>query len=265
MEKDSTKTGPALTFGRNWLDYLDEADARQYDQARESLMALVGGGDLADAVFFDLGCGSGLFSLAAASLGAARIVSLDRDPDSVAACQRLKQQSDHQDWEVLKASVLDRDFLAGLGKADVVYSWGVLHHTGSMWRAIENACGLVAPGGVFAMAIYNRTATSLFWLRYKQIYHKAPAWLRRLMVWGVFLPRAAVRTLRGKNPLRESRGMSIYRDAVDWCLGLPYEYATFQEISGFVEKMGFKLAKGNRTTGTGCNEFVFRKEQGPAD
>ena len=260
MEKNNAETGPALTFGRNWLDYLDEADAEQYAQARESLENLVGSEKLNGAVFFDLGCGSGIFSLAAASLGAATVMSLDRDPDSVAACRMLQEKSDHPNWRVLQGSVLDKGFLDGLGQAQVVYSWGVLHHTGSMWEAIENACGLVAPGGMFAMAIYNRTSTSLFWLRYKEIYHKAPAWLRKLMVWGVFLPRAAVRALRGKNPLRENRGMSIYLDAVDWCLGLPYEYATFAEIRTFVEKLGFKLLKGVTTGGTGCNEFVFQKE-----
>ncbi len=261
MDKQAdSASGPALTFGRNWLDFLDHANREQYARAAASLEELVGRQALQGAVFFDLGCGSGLFSLSAATMGASRLLSLDLDPDSVAACLRLQQQSDHPDWQVRQGSVLDRDFLSGLGRADVVYSWGVLHHTGSMWQAIDNACGLVSPGGLLVIAIYNHTATSGFWLAYKRIYHRSPAWLRRLMVWGVFLPRALVRLLRGRHPFKEERGMSIYRDAVDWCLGLPYEYASFEAVRDFVQARGFVLENGKRTRGTGCNEFVFRRK-----
>lgn len=258
-DQANNPSGPALTFGRNWLDYLDQAGKEQYAAASASMEELVGRPNLEGATFFDLGCGSGLFSLAAASLGAARILSLDLDPDSVAACKSLQQRADHPDWQVLQGSVLDQGFVSGLGQADVVYSWGVLHHTGAMWPAIKNASTLVRPGGLFVIAIYNRTATSGFWLAYKRAYHRAPAWLRRLMVWGVFLPRALVRLARGRHPFKEERGMSIYLDAVDWCLGLPYEYATFEEVRDFAVGLGFSLEKGKTTGGIGCNEFVFRR------
>jgi 2-polyprenyl-6-hydroxyphenyl methylase/3-demethylubiquinone-9 3-methyltransferase len=37
--------------------------------------------------------------------------------------------------------------MSSLPAFDVVYSWGVLHHTGSMWVGIEHCIAKVAPGG----------------------------------------------------------------------------------------------------------------------
>ena len=54
-----------------------------------------------------------------------------------------------------EGSVLDRQFLETLGTWDIVYSWGVLHHTGQMRAAFGNIAPLVQPGGQLLLAIYN--------------------------------------------------------------------------------------------------------------
>lgn len=258
-------SGPARTFGRNWRQYLGSASAEQIDGARTALLDLVGAETIKGARFIDLGSGSGVHSLAAVDLGAAQVISIDLDPDSVAATKQLQASRPGAPWQVVSGSVLEPKVLGALGRADVVYSWGVLHHTGSMWLGLSLAAEMVRPGGVLAIALYNRTRTSSFWLGWKQCYLASPAPVRWLMVQALFAPRALVRLLRGRHPLKEERGMSIYRDAVDWCLGYPYEYAGFEEIKNFVEFRGFKLSGGHATSGSGCNEFVFRRNDAPGE
>jgi 2-polyprenyl-6-hydroxyphenyl methylase/3-demethylubiquinone-9 3-methyltransferase len=249
----------SFSFGENWLRYVEHLDRERYEAARQSLRELLGEDGPAGRSFLDVGCGSGLFSLAAVELGAARVVSVDVDPGSVQACRRLKERSGAGHWELREGSVLDPAFVSSLGRFDVVYSWGVLHHTGDMWRAIDNAVSLVAPGGRLVIAIYNRTWSSPLWLAFKRLYNRAPRPLKAAMVWAILLPRMFVRLLRGRHPLRDRRGMSVYYDAVDWAGGLPYEYGSWAEVVRGMEGGGLRCIGGRRTRSTGCNEFVFER------
>lgn len=112
--------------------------------------------DLQNRTFLDIGSGSGLFSLAARKLGA-RVHSFDYDPQSVACTRALKQRyfPDSADWVIEEGSALDADYLLRLGQFDIVYSWGVLHHTGAMWQALENVDGNVRQNGKLFIALYN--------------------------------------------------------------------------------------------------------------
>jgi len=262
---NTTTNTITFAFGQNWLEYLNTVEEAELAAARTSLMKLLQIDNLVGKHFLDIGCGSGLFSAAALALGAERVTSVDVDPNSVAATQKLKARLPMtQAWQVLHGSVLDRAFLQQLPQADVVYSWGVLHHTGNMWPAIENATKLVADGGLLAIAIYNRTRSSGFWWHFKRAYNQSSPAMQRLLVWYVFGPRALVRLLKGKSPTKGDRGMSIYYDAVDWAGGFPYEYASFDEIVNFCAKFGFRLTNAIPTKATGCNQFVFRKEYTPS-
>lgn len=250
-----------FSFGQNWLNYLSTVEEAELAAARASLVNLLQVENLNGKHFLDIGCGSGLFSAAALALGAAAVTSVDVDPNSVAATQTLQERLPiAQPWQILHGSVLDHAFLQQLPRADVVYSWGVLHHTGNMWPAIENATGLVANGGLLAIAIYNRTRSSGFWWQFKRFYNRTSPAMQRLLVWYVFAPRALVRLLKGKSPVKGDRGMSIYYDAVDWAGGFPYEYATFDEIVNFCARFGLTLTNAIPTKATGCNQFVFQKQ-----
>lgn len=222
--------------------------------------------------FLDIGSGSGLFSLAAHQMGA-RVVSLDYDSQSVACTRQLQQQFGDDTWQVHQGSVLDEPWLKSLGDFDVVYSWGVLHHTGKMTRAIAAAQQRVGPGGIFAIAIYNDQGNaSRRWLAIKKLYNHLPKFLRPFWVVAVAgwyeAKFALSRLSRGKNPLpfrdwREKkldRGMSAWHDWVDWIGGLPFEVARPDEIKSLLTEAGFELINlktvGN---GWGCNEYVFRR------
>jgi 2-polyprenyl-6-hydroxyphenyl methylase/3-demethylubiquinone-9 3-methyltransferase len=227
---------------------------------------------LAGLSFLDIGCGSGLFSLAALRLGAARVNSFDSDPQSVACAAQLRRRYAIPGcvWQIERGSVLDPAYLAGLGPWDVVYAWGVLHHTGALAAALANVVPLVGPGGPLCVSIYNdQGAASQRWRRIKRFYNRGRwgKWLvEAVCVPGFVLKGAARDLLRGRSPLRryreygQDRGMSLLHDLRDWLGGYPFEVATPEAIFAFYRRRGFTLQRLKTARGGhGCNEFVFHR------
>lgn len=262
-------------FGKNWSKFLQLLDEERIIKAEQSLLEMLEVKTLEGKTFLDIGSGSGLFSLAARRLGA-KVYSFDYDTDSVACTRELRRRffENDADWCVEQGSVLDKKYLESLGKFDIVYSWGVLHHTGKMWEALANAETLVAEKGKLFIAIYNDTGTqSRRWLAIKKTYNRVPRFLRVPMTILVFAPQEIKRFLHGLlkfKPLeflrewknyKNERGMSLWHDMVDWIGGYPYEFATPDEIFEFYKSKGYRLTKLKAgRVGLGCNEFVFEKE-----
>jgi len=261
--------GAVFAFGENWQRFLGELDAAAITNAQRSLERMLGIASVAGQSFLDIGSGSGLFSLAARRLGA-RVHSFDSDPQSVDCAQALRQRFFPHDtqWSIDQASVLDAAYLARLGVFDIVYSWGVLHHTGALWQALDAAAGRVRPGGSLYVAIYNdQGRASRRWAAVKRSYNRMPL-LRPLILLGGFLRLWGPTLLR--DGLSENwfgswrrygadRGMSPWRDVVDWIGGWPFEVARPEEVFDHLRERGFTLMQ-LRTCGGGhgCNEFLFR-------
>lgn len=258
-----------FSFGRNWQAFVARLTPAQLDRARTHLSGMVGEDRLAGARFLDIGCGSGLAGLAARELGAT-VHAFDYDPDSVACAQALRDQFRPNDpgWRIERGDVLDETYIASLGRWNVVHAWGVLHHTGDMWRAIANTARLAEPGGTVVLAIYNDQGwSSRAWRMVKQAYCSLPAPLRPLVLapatlrlWGPTVLRDTVRgaPLRTWRRYAEDRGMSPWRDVVDWVGGYPFEVATPERIVARCGEHGLSLAHEVRRGGIGCNEFVFQ-------
>lgn len=266
--------GERFGFGKNWRRFLPLLDETRIQEAENSLKKMLEMDDLCGKRFVDIGSGSGLFSLAARRLGAT-VHSLDYDPESVACTAELRNISFPNDdhWRIEEGSALDRDYLESLGKFDVVYSWGVLHHTGQMWQALDNVQRMVAAGGKLFIAIYNDTGSqSTRWKWIKRIYNKLPSPLSTPFAIAIVAPgeiKSIIRAIARFRPqeyidswrgYRSRRGMSRWRDLIDWVGGYPYEVATPDEIFDFYKSKGFVLTKLNAgRVGLGCNQFVFAK------
>jgi SAM-dependent methyltransferase len=261
-------------FGRNWQRFLRLLNQERIEAAELSLRQMLEIESLDGKTFLDVGSGSGLFSLAACRLGA-KVLSFDYDTESVACTSQLKHTffPTDGDWRVERGSALDQEYLLGLGRFDVVYSWGVLHHTGAMWDALENMSPLVKQDGKLFIAIYNdQGKMSSFWRIVKRTYNRTPQVLRFAILWpiGVFLVAGMTikdicRLQRPRTIFKSSsaRGMSVWTDIVDWVGGYPFEVASPDPIVDFYESREFRLDRlvscGRKL---GCNQYVFTKCQG---
>ena len=271
---EEVSRGERFEFGKNWSRFLTTLDDQRIAQAERAIVEMLELPDLTGKRFLDIGSGSGLSSLAARRLGAA-VHSFDYDPHSVACTTELKRRYfPHDDsWKVEEGSALDADYIRSLGEFDIVYSWGVLHHTGEMWKALENAQLPVADGGKLFLAIYNDTGSqSARWHWIKKTYCRLPRLMKTPFAIAVSAPeeaKALVRSLVKARPAEyirtwtrydKNRGMNHWHDLIDWVGGYPYEVAKPEEIFDFYRARGFMLTKLKcGAVGLGCNEFVFQK------
>ncbi len=259
---DEVKVGNRFAFGKNWSKYSRLLSDAKILNAIESLKAMLGVDSLKGKTFLDVGCGSGLFSLAAVHLGA-KVFSFDYDSDSVACTQRLKHKyfPDKDEWKIEIGSVLDKDYMISLGKFDIVYSWGVLHHTGDMANALTNVDYCVSVGGKLFIAIYNyQPFFSNYWKKVKILYNKFVV-LRPLIIFvHLIYPIAPSLLLKFVTKKNLVRGMNWWYDLLDWLGGYPFEVSKPEGIFEFYKHKGYMLIKLITVGGRlGCNEFVFQK------
>jgi len=266
-------TGRRFSFGRNWASFLKRLNQARIAEAEKNLIEFLGEKSLDGRSFLDIGSGSGLSSLAARRLGAT-VTSFDYDGQSVACTEELRRRylPDDPCWIIDQGSVLDAAYLAGFGQFDIVYSWGVLHHTGAMWQAMGNLKPIVKPGGLLFIAIYNDCGEiSRSWLERKRRYNSLPQILRPFYATYVWMPhelrslagsmrsgqlRAYIRELTSASTVR---GMSWLHDVIDWVGGYPYEYASVRDITEFYQRDGFEPVKIRENRSFGCHQLVFKR------
>lgn len=275
LRADLTQREAHFEFGANWLSYLEQVSERHIREAVRGLERLFPNGELKGQRFLDIGCGSGLSLLAALRLGAREVVGVDIDENSVEASRRcLRRFAPNAAWRVSRASVFDLN-PEQHGRYDIVYSWGVLHHTGDLWLAMEKACALVSEAGLIAIALYRKTPMCGFWRRAKHFYSRAPRSVQAPVRWLYQAAYLVNKMKQKKNPFTfarnypKKRGMSWSHDAHDWLGGYPYESSSAEEVHAQLSRLGVQLVRervpevfGRGLFGTGCNEFVAQRRAG---
>jgi 2-polyprenyl-6-hydroxyphenyl methylase/3-demethylubiquinone-9 3-methyltransferase len=269
---DTIQSEQRFGFGDNWLDFIQKLGEEQIKEAEDSLLELLRCDTLAGRTFLDVGSGSGLFSLAARRLGA-RVHSFDYDLSSVRCTQQLREChfAEDPDWKVERGSILNPDYLRRLGQFDIVYAWGVLHHTGAMRDAIANAASAVTPTGLFAFALYYRTRLCSLWRAEKHWYASASTAAQR-RARAIYVALFRVRCMiTGRDfasfvaNYKTMRGMNFSHDVHDWLGGYPYESISSDELDALMRRLGFACVHRGETPvkiglfGSGCTEYLYRR------
>jgi len=267
----ATPTVDRFAFGKNWQSFAAIADEESISEAQRGLVKLFPNGELRGARILDVGCGSGLSMVAALRLGASHVHGIDIDPNSIKAASELLTRFDvGKSWSVETATLFDLPPQS----CDIVYSWGVLHHTGAMWPALERVTTFVRPGGLLAVAIYRRSPACGFWQKEKRFYSSAPPPVRLFIRSLYKTAYLSAITASGRNPFdyvfnyhHRTRGMSFHHDIHDWLGGYPYESASPEEMVGFMTNHGFSLERSFQRPaavkglfGSHCDEYVARSD-----
>jgi SAM-dependent methyltransferase len=254
-----------FAFGENWSSYARTITQQRIAAARDGMAKLLPSGEIVGRTMLDIGCGSGLHALAALELGAAGVVAIDFDPKSVETARSvLARYAAGKAWKVEAGDALVLDS-AAMGAFDIVYSWGVLHHTGDLDRAMSTAARLVSQRGLLVLALYRRTRLDAFWVREKRWYANAGPTEQKLAR-GLY--HAAFQTaslVTGKGRFGGTRGMDYWHDMHDWLGGYPYEAISAPEVDTRLRALGFEPVRvfarpeGHGLFGSGCDEYVYRR------
>ena len=254
-------------FGENWKNFSNLIDNNRLKEAVTSLKKLTNKKSLNNLSFLDIGCGSGLSSLAAIQLNCKKIYAIDQDEQSIKTTKKVLQKSRFKKVKVEKKDLFT---LNEKEKFDIVYSWGVLHHTGNMLEAIKKSTKMVSKNGMLILALYKKTKLCNLWKIEKYIYKSSPKVIQNFIKnLFIFLFKLAMILKRKNfsnyiNDYKTKRGMDFYHDVHDWLGGYPYESISIEEISKIMDKFGYKMIRSFQVKkqigffGTGCDEYVFK-------
>lgn len=256
-------------FGDNRQSFAANYTEDRRAFARAQLERLVGS-EIRGATFLDIGCGSGLHSLAALDLGAEAVTAIDIDPVSVATAEALLgRYAAGKPWQVRQSDILSSQ--RDLDAADIVYAWGVLHHTGDLRRALRQAANLVRPGGLLVVAIYRKTPLCRAWRAEKWIYTNSTRRVRSAIEALYRFALSALLSVRGttyqqyREGYAKGRGMSLEHDIKDWLGGYPYESMSIADAEetiggiGLAHERTYPAPIRYGLLGSACDEYVYRR------
>jgi ubiquinone/menaquinone biosynthesis C-methylase UbiE len=145
-------------------EYFDEVEARKY-LVEPHILAFAKFERWSGQRVLEVGCGIGTDSINFARAGA-ELTAVDLSGESLRIAQERAEVMGvadrirfvQADAEKLTSAV------AGEEPYDLVYSFGVVHHTPHPERALAEIRRLVAPGGTLKLMVYHRRSWKVFWI-----------------------------------------------------------------------------------------------------
>jgi SAM-dependent methyltransferase len=150
-------------------EYLEEVERRFLKEcwfAQPSgappFSGLIDFGALAGRDVLEVGCGSGVHAKLLARAGA-NVTAIDLTPTAV-ELTRKRLELAGLDARVLEADAEQLPF--EVGSFDLVWSWGVVHHSRDTDRVLAEVARVLRPGGRFSLMVYHRTSIT-WWGQYQ--------------------------------------------------------------------------------------------------
>jgi SAM-dependent methyltransferase len=176
----------------------------------------------------DCGCGTGEFTCWYAAQGN-HVTAVDLSGPSLEQAKVYAEQYDLSDQiDFVRMSVLDLEFADD--SFDLVYSYGVLHHTPDPARGFKNMVRVCKPGGIIIVSVYSRYSRFIHRQKQRVINRIAGDDIEKRFKWGKRLFPLTARKLK----LRAHDGS----DAVLYDqFSIPHEsHHTIGEVLGWLDK-----------------------------
>ena len=144
-------------------EYFDEVEARKYF-VEPHIPAFAEFDRWKGKRVLEVGCGIGTDSINFARAGAA-LTAVDLSPESLRVAEKRAEVMGVADR--IRFREANAEELASVleGEAfDLVYSFGVVHHTPRPERALVEMRKLLAPGGTLKLMVYHRRSWKAFWI-----------------------------------------------------------------------------------------------------
>jgi len=144
-------------------EYFDEVEARKY-RVEPHIPGFADFARWQGKRVLEVGCGIGTDSINFARAGA-ELTSVDLSPESLAvAAQRAEVMGVADRIRFLEANAEELATTLAGERFDLVYSFGVVHHTPHPDVALRQMRPLLAPGGTLKLMVYHRRSWKVFWI-----------------------------------------------------------------------------------------------------
>jgi len=144
-------------------EYFDEVEARKYF-VEPHIRAFAEFERWRGKRVLEVGCGIGTDSINFARAGA-QLTAVDLSSESLRiAAQRAEVMGVADRIQFLQANAEEITSVVADGPYDLVYSFGVVHHTPRPERALAEMRSLAAPGGTLKLMVYHRHSWKIFWI-----------------------------------------------------------------------------------------------------
>jgi len=144
-------------------EYFDEVEARKY-LVEPHIPAFADFDRWRGKRVLEVGCGIGTDSINFARAGA-RLTAVDLSSESLRiARERAKVMGVADRMDFRQANAEELTSVIDEGPYDLVYSFGVIHHTPNPEAALAQMRSLTAPGGTLKLMIYHRRSWKAFWI-----------------------------------------------------------------------------------------------------